>query len=62
MPGAEKRIYERISDITISMKAADHLKMPELINSVYEVHMSEKETKRYEELKQELILTLPEGG
>lgn len=44
------------------MKAADHLKMPELINSVYEVHMSEKETKRYEELKQELILTLPEGG
>lgn len=61
LPGAEKRIYDRISDITISMKAADHLKMPELINSVYEVHMSEKETKRYEELKQELILTLPEG-
>lgn len=61
LPGAEKRIYERISDITISMKAADHLKMPELINSVYEVHMSEKETKRYEALKQELILTLLEG-
>lgn len=61
LPGAEKRIYDRISDITISMKATDHLKMSELINSVYEVHMSEKETKRYEELKQELILTLPEG-
>ena len=61
IPGAEQQIYKRISDITISMKAADHLKMPELINSVYEVHMSEKEKKRYEELKKELILTLPEG-
>ena len=30
LPGAEKRIYDKISDITISMKAADHLKMPEL--------------------------------
>ena len=32
LPGAEKRIYDKISDITISMKAADHLKMPELVN------------------------------
>ena len=29
--GADKRIYDRISDITISMKGTDHLKMPELI-------------------------------
>ncbi len=28
---AEDAIYERISDITISMKAKDHLKMPELV-------------------------------
>lgn len=31
LPGAEDAIYEKISDITISMKAADHLKMPELV-------------------------------
>ena len=31
LPSAEKIIYEKISDITISMKATDHLKMPELI-------------------------------
>lgn len=61
MPGAEKAIYEKISDITISMKAADHLKMPELVNSKYMVHLSEKEKKKYEDMKAELVLALPEG-
>lgn len=59
--GAEQAIYEKISDITISMKAADHLKMPELINSKYLVHLSEKEKKKYEDMKAELVLALPEG-
>lgn len=59
--GAEDAIYEKISDITISMKAADHLKMPELINTKYMVHLSEKEKKKYEDMKAELVLELPEG-
>lgn len=59
--GAEQAIYEKISDITISMKAADHLKMPELINSKYLVHLSETEKKKYEDMKAELVLALPEG-
>ena len=33
LPGAEDAIYDRISDITISMRASDHLKMPELIST-----------------------------
>jgi len=61
LPGAEDAIYEKISDITISMKAADHLKMPELINTKYMVHLSEKEKKKYEDMKAELVLPLPEG-
>ena len=60
-PGAEDAIYEKISDITISMKAADHLKMPELINTKYMVHLSEKEKKKYGDMKAELVLELPEG-
>lgn len=48
LPGAEEAIYDKISDITISMKATDHLKMPELISSEYMVELSEKE---HEELK-----------
>ena len=61
MPYAEDAIYRRISDITISMKSADHLQMPELITSQYEVQLSEEEEKRYEELKADFILELPEG-
>lgn len=35
LPGAEDAIYRQIADVTISMKAADHLQMPEcVINEV----------------------------
>ena len=61
LPYAEDAIYKQISDITISMKSTDHLKMPELISSEYEVHLSEDEVTRYEELKQDLVLELPDG-
>ena len=61
MPYAEDAIYRKISDITISMKSTDHLQMPELITSQYEVQLSEDEKSRYEELKADLILELPEG-
>lgn len=61
LPGAEKSIYAKISDITISMKSADHLQMPELINSRYTVYLSEKEQNRYGELKRDLVLQLPGG-
>lgn len=61
LPNAEQQIYEKISDITISMKSTDHLKMPELISNQYEVELSEEEKKKYEELKKDLILQLPDG-
>ena len=57
LPYAEQQIYDRISDITISMKATDHLKMPELISSEYTVQLTEKQKEKYEKLKNELILT-----
>ena len=50
LPFAEERIYKKISDITVSMKANDHLKMPELISSEYEVYLSDTEKDKYEEL------------
>lgn len=61
LPGAEKCIYKKISDITISMKSTDYLKMPELVSSEYTVMLSEKEAERYDELAKDLVLTLPEG-
>lgn len=59
--GAEAAIYDKISDICVSMKATDHLNMPELIVSNVEVEMSEKEQKQYDSLRDDLILPL-EGG
>ena len=56
--GAEEEIYRRISDITISMKCTDHLTMPELISTQYEVVLSDDERKQYERLKSELVMTL----
>lgn len=61
LPGAEQQIYNKISDITISMKSTDYLKMPELVSSDYEVYLDEKEKERYEELKKDLVLQLPDG-
>ena len=60
-PDAEKRIYDKISDITISMKAADNLKMPELISTECVVELSEKQKEKYDELKKELVLTADEN-
>ena len=56
LPDAEQRIYDKISDITISMKAADHLKMPELISLECTVQLSEKEKEKYDQLKKDFIL------
>ncbi len=58
LPGAEDTIYRKISDITISMKAADHLKMPKLVTTDYEVTLSEKEQRKYKELKDNMVLQL----
>ena len=57
-PGAEEAIYKLISDITISMKSADYLKMPECIMNEVKVELSEKERKLYDSLKAEMVLAL----
>lgn len=57
LPDAEQRIYDKISDITISMKAADHLIMPELVSTEYMVQFSENEKEKYDRLKKDLIFS-----
>ena len=61
LPYAEDAIYKKISDITISMKATDHLRMPELVSSAYMVRLSDNEADVYELLKREMVLSLPDG-
>ena len=59
--GAEEKIYELISDICISMKATDYLKMPELVSTQVEVKMSAKERKLYEDFERDMVLHLKDG-
>lgn len=60
-PGAEEKIYERISDITISMKALDYLNLPDCIYVNHEVEMSPSEQKLYDQLKHDLIIPTEDG-
>ncbi|MDF2672436.1 MAG: helicase [Clostridiales bacterium] len=53
---AEEKIYSKMSDICISMKALEYLKMPECILNKVEVQLSENEMKLYRQLERDLIL------
>lgn len=59
--GSEKAIYEKISDICISMRAQDYLQMPERINNFVWVEMSANEKARYQQLKRDMLLPFAEG-
>jgi SNF2 family DNA or RNA helicase len=59
--GAEKAIYEKLSDICVSMKAEDYLNMPDRINNIIPVNLPAKAKKEYELLEKDLLLKLDEG-
>lgn len=61
LPDAEERIYGKISDICVSMKAADYLEMPERVDNIVEVGMSDKETAMYKRLEKEMLLPFADG-
>lgn len=61
LPNAENAIYEKISDITVSMKANEYLKMPELLISNYVVELSNSEKNQYDEMKKSLVLEITDG-
>ena len=55
-PGAEKQIYSKIADISISMKTTDHLKMPELVMTADTVELDEAAATVYKDMEQEMCL------
>lgn len=61
IPGAEEAIYNKISDICVSMKAKDHLNLPQRTNNIVNVDLSEKDRRRYKELEREYVLELEES-
>ncbi|MDD7465142.1 MAG: DEAD/DEAH box helicase [Actinomycetaceae bacterium] len=57
-PGAEERIYQAISDITLSMRTSDYLTLPPLTITTTEATMSGKERKVYDLLAAEMVVEL----
>ena len=58
LPGAEEKIYDKISDITISMDSLDYLDMPDCVYVKHKVKMDRREQKLYDELKKELVVEI----
>ena len=58
VPGAENAIYKNISDITISMKGSDYLKMPKCVINEVPVWMESPQRELYDRLKQEMVISL----
>jgi SNF2 family DNA or RNA helicase len=60
-PGAADEIYQRVSDIAVSMRAKDRLSLPGRVTNVVSVRMSAAETALYRKMKREQVLQV-EGG
>ncbi|MBQ7292502.1 MAG: DEAD/DEAH box helicase [Clostridia bacterium] len=58
LPGAEERIYDKIDDITISMRASDYLKLPSLVMNTVVVEMGDKEKDIYDNLCDDMVVSL----
>lgn len=60
-PGARQQIDTRISDICMSMKTEDWLKLPERIDNVIPVRLPDEAKDTYQTLQHEMILALENG-
>lgn len=54
--GAEKEIYAKIADISISMKTTDHLTMPDLVMVADKVELDEDAFRIYKDMEQEMCV------
>lgn len=61
-PGAENRIYKQIGDITLSMRATDHLQLPELTTINTPVRLDPREETAYKRFEKLQVLELEEAG
>jgi len=60
-PGAKDKIDKLIGDVCISMKAEDHIKMPERIDNYIPVTLNPKARRQYNELRDELVVEIEDA-
>ena len=61
LPGADRIIQQRISDICISLQAKDYLQLPERIDNVIHVRLNPRERAAYEKFEREMLLEVDEA-
>ena len=59
-PGADEKIQAAIADITFTLKAEDHIKMPKLITNFIRLSLPNKLQKQYEKLEEDFFIRLSE--
>lgn len=58
---AEEEIYEKISDICVSMASKDYLKMPERVDHVVDIELPKNIKAKYKQLERDLLLPFTAG-
>lgn len=56
----EELIFEKIKDISLSMKAVDHIEMPERVDNIIKLTMPPAIRKLYEQMEHEYLITIDE--
>lgn len=59
-PGAEKAIYRTISDIAVSLKAVDHIKMPERVDNYIKLKMPRNVKAIYQKMERDYLVSIDE--
>lgn len=60
-PGAEKAIYDAIRDVALSMKAVDHLQLPELVEQNVWLDLTPDALKAYRTVEEVLLYEMDQG-
>lgn len=55
---AERAIWEKLSDICVSMRAEDYLQLPECMTDVRPVALDEKAQRAYEQMERDMLLSV----
>lgn len=61
MPGAEKRIVDRIRPYWFQMRDEDYAQLPPLVDDPKEIILAAPQRKLYDKMKRDMIAQLPEG-
>ncbi|WP_257202961.1 SNF2-related protein [Corynebacterium cystitidis] len=62
MPDSEEKIYDKISDITLSMRTSDHIQLPDATYTTITVTMTPEQRKVYNTFRSDMVTDLPDGS